>query len=140
MDKAIKDAFTRNLIWIITCLAGIGTVLATVRYQGQDLEMQKKLVSVDHDKIANCELVESRLHDADEMAIIKLDSISSDIKDLKNTLTALDTKMNDRMSKMGDRTQAQFDEIKKILYKPVVGDNTTRFDMIDLSTGNLVKK
>lgn len=116
----LKGILLRNLVWVIVTLVSVGTVLATVAYQGKDIEAQKNLIASDHDRIAKCEQVDIKLAGVDEKTLQKLESIDSGIKDLKNTVEKLDVKMNERMTKMSDRTQLQFDELKKILYKPVV--------------------
>ncbi len=121
-NSEIRGILLRNLIWIVTVIAGVGTVLATVAYQGKDLDTQKAMIAADHERIAKCEQSEIRLTDADNLVVVRLENIENGIKDLKETVDKLDLKMTDRMNRMTDKTQSQFDELKKILYKPVVGN------------------
>ena len=119
--KGIKDALTRNLIWVITTLITIGVWIGTVQFQGKTVEAQGAMISQDRERIVAVEKTTISLHSADELAMQKLEGIQSGIKDLKDTVEKLDIKMNDRMTRMGDKNQAQFDEIKKLIYKPVFG-------------------
>ena len=128
--KGIKDALTRNLIWVITTLVTIGIWIGTVQFQGKTVEAQGAMINQDRERIIAVEKTTIQLHSADELAMQKLDGISSDIKELKGSIEKLDTKMNERMVKMTDRTQSQFDEIKKLIYKPAIG--STYFDSNDI--------
>jgi len=90
----------------------------------------------------NTEKMDIELHAADQLVLQRLDTISGDIKDLKSTLTLLDSKMNDRMNKMNEKNELQYNEIRKLLYKPVVGNNasSTHFDIIEMSAGDIARK
>ena len=108
----------------------IGLVSASVAYGGlvyRQCEIQKITeknamgLEAHGTQITAIEKTTIELHAQDQMAMQKLEGIQVGIKDLKETVEKMDIKMNDRMTKMNDRNQVQFDEIKKILYKPVIG-------------------
>jgi len=121
----VKGALEKHWPWMVGVLVAVSLSYGGLTYR--QLEIQKITeknsagLELHGIQITNIEKKTIELHAADEMSMQKLDMISNDIKDLKNIVEKLDIKMNDRMTKMGDKTQAQFDELKKILYKPVIG-------------------
>ena len=138
-----RDLFSeevkRNWVWIVCIIFGLGGCVYALGVQVIDIRKNEGGIEVNKSRIEALEKNEIKLTSADEKAIMKLDSISCDLKDLKTTIQLLDSKMNERMSKMNERNDLRFDELKKILYKPVVG-GVSHFDIIEMSSGEIVKK
>lgn len=140
----LKDLLFQHIFAIIGGLVillgawwAVGSQLKT---NTDNIKKNTESITVLDDRMMNAEKAEIQLRADDKLVIQRLDAISGDIKDLKSTLTTLDGKLNERMTRMSDKTQSQFEELKKILYKPVVDNNTTHFDIVDLSTGNMASK
>ena len=132
---AIKDFLMGHAKVILgTLIIGSGAWYAVgyqIKTNTENINKNTASITVLDERMMKAEKTDIELHGADLLVVARLDSISSDIKDLKSTVEKLDTKMNDRMTKMGDRTQSQFEEIKKILYKPAIG--SSRSQMSDMS-------
>lgn len=111
MDKTFKEILTRNLVWAITTLVALGVWLATIMYQGKAIDAQGSMIQGDHERIGRCELTDIKLASVDDKIGIKLESIDNGIKDLRLAIERIQAE-----------NKAEFNEIKKILYKPVIGN------------------
>jgi len=115
--SGIREEIGKHWVWILSMVFGLGGAFVLQAVQGKNISENSGLINISREKIVNLEQADIRLAGADERAMLKLESIDNGIKDLKVTVERLDGKMN----KMNERVQVQFDEMKKILYKPVVG-------------------
>jgi len=141
----LKDLLFQHIFAIIAglvlCLGAWWAVGSQLKDNTVNIGKNTESISSLETRMMKTEKDDIELRSADQLVILRLDAISGDIKDLKSTLTTLDSKMNERMTRMTDKTQTQFDELKKILYKPVIGkDTTTHFDLIEMNTGDIAKK
>lgn len=101
--RRMKDVLIDNLVWIITILIAIGSFVATSAYQGKAIEDNNIEDKSVHSKLAE------KISDI-EKTCIKLDSIQSDIKDIKDDIK----------------------EIKKIILKPAITDKDS-YKAIDIA-------
>lgn len=117
---SFKEFLGKNWIWAATVIFGLGGAFVWQAVQGADIKDHTTIINTHRERIALCEQADIKLNSADEKALMKLEAIDNGIKDLKTTVEKLDVKMNERMTKMSEKNQLQFDEMKKILYKPAI--------------------
>ena len=127
---SLREEVSKHWIWIASMIFGLGGAFVLQAVQGRSITENTAAINISRERIVLCEQADIRLMSTDEKALLKLEIIDAGIKDLKGTVEKLDMKMNERITKLSDKTQTQFDDLKKILYKPVVSG--------DLSFSNYV--